>query len=308
MALISQEEIQELKRLDLKSFIEDVKGFNFKQHGKNYYRCIEHTSLVIKNQNGIYKYHWVNEGQCGDIIEFTKNNITKDNSSRGFRVAVDYLQNGKFSYSDTAIKNKREVTEKVGKGEILIAYSDNMKRSYAYLSKTRGISTKIINELIKKELIAEDDSHNLIFKNYNSEGILVGGERIGTCSYIKYKGTINNSDEKYGFTLKLGNRINTLYVFEATIDLFSFYQIMYGKLDNALLLSIGGVGRYKKIGVYLNQFTGINVIKVCTDNDDCGTNCLVDITKTYFNYNVVDDRKLLVDNNCKDFNELVLLK
>jgi hypothetical protein len=77
MAVILQEEIQELKRLDLKAFIEDVKGFNFKQHGKHYYRCIEHSSLVVKNENGIYKYHWVSEGQCGDIIEFTMNNITK---------------------------------------------------------------------------------------------------------------------------------------------------------------------------------------------------------------------------------------
>jgi hypothetical protein len=196
----------------------------------------------------------------------------------------------------------------IDKGQVKINYADNMKRSFAYLCKTRGINPVIVKELIDKKLINEDDRHNLVLKYLDKSGATVGAELIGTNSTIRYKSIVKNSDEHYGFSLCIGSKVNTLIVFEASLDLLSYYQMHKDKLNKSLLLSIGGVEKINKIETYLKIYEDIGTIIVCSDNDSAGNIAYDKIAKEYENYNVLDGREPLRESDVKDYNELLLKK
>ncbi|MFL0251158.1 DUF3991 domain-containing protein [Clostridium neuense] len=303
MALISKDKINEARSIDFKEFLEREEGFNFIKEGTNYYRCREHSSLILKYKNGILTYCWTSMLQKGDIIQYVKENITNNN----FRRAVEYLLNGYFKEA-----NSTEYKPKIIKGEksnIEICYACNMKRAYAYLCKTRGINPSIVNELIRKKLISQDNRNNLIFKYLDEKGTVVGAELVGTNTFRRFKSVEKNSDENYGFSLNNGDRIEKLIVFEASIDLLSFLQINYESIQESLLLGLGGAEKIKKIDTYIKQYKDIREIIICTDNDSAGDKAFHKIKMIYSNnYNIVDGRSSLKTTNTKDFNELLLQK
>lgn len=301
MALISKEIIEELKTIDLKEFLEKHEGFTFIKDGKDYYRCIEHSSLLLKFINGVFSYCWSSMDQKGDIIEFVKRNNTNDD----FRGAIEYLVKGSYGKSYIP-KEYKLAAVKEGNANIQIDYSNNMSRVYAYMAKSRQISPKIINELIQKKLIWQDDKNNLVIRYLDRKNVVVGAELIGTNTFKRFKKTVENTNESYGFTLKFGTQINTIIVFEAPIDLLSFYDINFGQLDNAVLLSLGGSEKTQKIQTYLNDYRDIKTIIVCTDNDTAGNVAYNNIKNTYADYNIIDGREQLILENLKDFNELLL--
>ena len=57
MALISNEMIEEARKIDLKNFLENEEGFTFFKESNQYYRCKEHNSLVLKYKNRILMYY-----------------------------------------------------------------------------------------------------------------------------------------------------------------------------------------------------------------------------------------------------------
>lgn len=246
-------------------------------------------------------YCWSSRDQKGDIIQFVKDNITGGD----FRKAVEYLIGGTgFQY----VKPEKKESMNIKRGQVEINYADNMKRAFAYLCKTRGINPAIVKELIDKKLINEDDRHNLVLKYLDKSGATVGAEVIGTNSTIRYKSVVKNSNEKYGFSLCLGNKVSTVIVFEASLDLLSYYQMNEDKLNNSLLLSLGGAEKINKIATYLILYEGVDTIIVCTDNDCAGNIAYDKIAKEYGNYNILDGREALRESGVKDFNELLIKK
>ena len=303
MPLISDELIQKARGIDLKSFLERVEGLTFSKENYKYYRCKEHNSLVLEHKNGILEYYWNSRSQSGDIIQYVKENITGNN----FRKAIEYLTsevNKKvIDYQSDEMESKLSRKDKVK-----IDYADNVKRVYAYLSKTRGISATIVNELINNELINQDIRNNLVLKYVDEKGSVVGAELIGTNSSIRFKSIVKNSNEKYGFSICNGVKVKTLIVFEASLDLMSYYQLNKNALNNSLLLSLGGAEKISKIDTYIKVYREIDTIIICTDNDVAGDNAYNKIKSKYSNHNIADGREQLKSANVKDFNELLLKK
>lgn len=198
--------------------------------------------------------------------------------------------------------------EKIENVDIDIKYSDNTKRVYAYLVKTRGIDPKIVNELIGNGSISEDDKHNVVFYHKDSDGKVRGADITGTNTYKRFKGTVRNSNENYGFTIKVGNEPKSILIFEAAIDLLSYFQLYKDNLENSVLLSVGGCEKIKMIKNYLNTYKGIDTIIVSSDNDVAGSHCVSNIKTMYSTYQVIDNREELIKFDVKDFNELLLKK
>ncbi|MTK12120.1 MAG: DUF3991 domain-containing protein, partial [Clostridiaceae bacterium] len=280
MALIPNEKIIEVRSIDFKEFLEREEGFTFVKESENYYRCKEHSSLILKYKNGILTYCWTARLQKGDIIQYVKENIVNNS----FREAVEYLIYGANFKKIKTIEHEPNIIKRELKG-IDLSYANDMKRAYAYLCKTRGINSQVINELIGRKLINQDQRNNLVFKHLDDQGIIVGAELIGTNTFKRFKSVVKNSNENYGFSLSLGDKIDTLIVFEATIDLLSYYQINYGRIKDSLLLSLGGAEKIKKIDTYINQHKDINTIIICTDNDTTGNVAFDKIKNTYSNNN-----------------------
>lgn len=303
MALIKNEVIFKAKAVDLKSFLED-EGFTFEKESENNYRCKEEHTLLLTYKYGTPIYFWYNEGQKGNIVDYVMANITGNN----FRMAIDYLLKDGIDRINITPHYKEKIV--VAESTSLdIKYSKEMKHVYAYLCQTRGIKAMIIKELIQKGMLVEDQRHNALFLHRDEEDEVCGADISGTNSNIKFKGVVKGSNPKCGFSLKVGTSSNykSLRVFEAPIDLISFYQMNKGNLDRVILLSTGGTGKVNTvIETYLSIYKYVDTIYVHTDNDCAGNEAYINIKKQYGKYNVVDGREGLLIANVKDYNELLL--
>lgn len=300
MALLQKEIIQKARNIDFKEFLEQ-EGFCFRKETYNYYRCIQHSSLVLNKKGNIYWYNWYSRNEKGDIIAFVQNNITNGN----FRKAVEYITTNyvRSYYKMDNVDNK--IKDTVVNSNIEILRNENMKRLFSYLIKTRGIDSEIVSQLVGKGLILEDKNHNIVFKAIDKAGNTVGGEVRGTCTYKVFRGIVKNSNKDYGFAIPVGDKVTKLIVFEASIDLISYFQMYKDILKETVLLSTGGCTKTNKIDTYLNLYKTINEIIVCTDNDIAGDNAFNAIKSMYKNLKVMDGRKVLKDNGVNDFNEFL---
>ena len=303
MGLIKEEVILNAKEVDLKSFLES-EGFTFVKESENHYRCKEEHTLVITYKFTNPIYFWYCKDQKGNIIDYVMQNITNNN----FRLAIDYILKGGVSITSPTISYKQNALVETENKDISIMYSNDMKRTYGYLCKKRGVNPSIVRAFINKGLIREDQNHNVMFLHLNEKNKLVGADKTGTCSYnnVKFKGVVAGSNQKYGFSLKIGTELKKILVFEAPIDLISYYQMNESSLDKCLLLSTGGSSKMNVIETYLNIYKTIETILVCTDNDSAGDEAYESIKKLYSNYNIVDGRVELLNSMVNDFNDLLL--
>jgi len=300
MALLEKGIIEKARSVDFKEFLEQ-EGFNFKRETYNYNRCIQHNSLVLNTKGNIYWYNWYSMNQKGDIIAFVQNNITNGD----FRKAVEYIINKQVGSYIKIESVDRKISDTTVKADVEILKNDNMKRLFAYLIKTRGVDSQIVYQLVRKGLILEDKEHNIVFKAIDEAGNTVGGEIRGTCTNNIFRGIVKNSNEEYGFSIPIGNKITKLIAFEASIDVISYFQVYKYMLKETLLLSLGGCTKTNKISTYLTLYKNINEITVCTDSDTGGDNAFNAIKGTYNSLKVIDGREILKNNGVKDFNEML---
>ncbi|OAA87789.1 DUF3991 and TOPRIM domain-containing protein [Clostridium ljungdahlii] len=303
MPLLEDEIINKAKSVDLKSFLES-QGFNFIEESTNNYRSKEEHTLVVTYKYETPIYFWYKYGQQGNIINYVMSNIT----SNDFRKAVKYLLKDSINSTRQTLCYKKNSAE-TKRASIDIKYSTNeIKHVYGYLCKTRGINAKVINEFISKGLLGEDERHNALFLHLNEMNKVVGADKCGTNSYIntRFKGVVSGSNQNYGFAYKIGTKFKNLMVFEAPIDLISYFQINQSILHNCLLLSTGGSAKINIIQTYISIYESIDTICVCTDNDDSGHKAYMNIKNQYRNCNVMDGRQELRSKGVKDFNELLM--
>ncbi|EHJ01962.1 LtrC-like protein [Clostridium sp. DL-VIII] len=299
--MVPIEDIQKIKTINIKNFLEQSEKFTFKKENKDYYRCEQHSSMVINTNSNLYI--WYSQNQKGDIINWAMNNITNGN----FVEAVKYLSGE--NYNEYITNNLAEISKKsTGLDDntpLDIKFSKSMKNTFAYLNKTRYIDNAIINKFVKEHLIKQDERGNIVFLHLNEQGEIVGADLNGTNTYKRFKGIVGNSNPNYGWSIKVGEEVKEIFVFEAPIDLISYYQLFLNEIDNVLLLSISGCEKIKVIKTYLNMHKSIEVIKVSVDNDKAGNHCLNNIISMYSDFCIIDNREALKANNLKDFNELL---
>ncbi|MDY6228043.1 MAG: DUF3991 and TOPRIM domain-containing protein [Clostridium sp.] len=301
--MIDRNVIEEIKKIDMVEFLES-QGYSFKREGANFYRCIEHSSLILKDKSNIFTYYWNTQNEHGDIIDFVQKHICNDDFLKSISYLKAYIGLNKPIYNAKYNDNIGRQNSSVN--DILkINLAENKKRAIAYLCQTRKLEYATVIEFIRKGLIAQDKRSNVVFLFKDEKSKNVGAEAIGTNTTIRYKGIIKNSNEEYGFSLKLGTKSKYLYVFESCIDLISYYEMFKLQLDDAVLLSINGACKINKINNYVNNET--ETIYMCTDNDEAGTKTIKNIS-IYTKIKVIDNRDALKAYNVKDFNELLKLK
>lgn len=108
--------------------------------------------------------------------------------------------------------------------------NESMRRVYAYLLQKRCIDREILNAFVRKKLIYEScekskdgtkEYHSAVFVGFDEHGVPRHGHKRGLYTIGKsYRGNIEGSDPKHSFHYLGGD--NTLYVFEAPIDLLSY--------------------------------------------------------------------------------------
>ena len=235
MPYIPPQVVQEVKRMDLLTYLRNYEPYELVHVAGNTYATKTHDSLKISNG----KWMWWSRGIGG-------------------RSALDYLikvKNYTFTDAVQTIAGQAQIqtpiypaAEKtVPKKLLLPEKNTDNSRVISYLAG-RGIDGDIIDFCIRTGRIYESTGyHNAVF---------VGTDTKGTPRYAALRGTgtdfigdANGSDKHYSFAIPSEKGSKTVHLFESAIDLLSFATM--SKLDGQdfkgeHLLSLAGV--YKPAG------------------------------------------------------------
>ena len=222
------------------------------------YRHRDHDSLIFTEN----AYYWNSRGEHGNAIDFLVRH-------RGmtFREAVLDLLTGQL----VGAEKKEQPTFSFSWDQVKI--TADVRRTIAYLSKSRGIDRTIIQKLIKDRLLFQEaETNNVIFPIRDENGQVVGAELATTLSKKRFKHIETGSKYGYGFNVQCGVDPHYILFFESAIDLISFMdtdQNTIAKMKGSRLVSLSGL----KEPIFkhsLEAFGGTLQPVLCVDNDSAG--------------------------------------
>lgn len=269
----SQEQIRELKKIDLLTYLQNYEPNELVHISGNNYCTRTHDSLKISN--GLW--NWFSKGIGGkNAIDYL---IKVKNYT--FIEALQLLANSNIKTISFSVSSNKEKK----KSNIVIPYkSTSYTKAKEYLVN-RGIAEEIIDECVKNNLIyQEEKTDNVVFVGYdNCKNIRYAGCRA--TNGTRYMRDATGSDKKYSFRLLSNEPNNSIHVFESSIDLLSYATLLkYKGIDykKENLIALAGVYQPAKcienskipiaIEVYLKEHQNVKNIYLHFDNDIPGRN------------------------------------
>ena len=149
----------------------------------------------------------------------------------------------------------REKEPEPAKPFTLPAQSESMRRVYAYLLQKRCIDREILNAFVRKKLIYEHG----VPRHGHKRGLYTMGQ--------SYRGNIEGSDPKHSFHYLGGD--DTLYVFEAPIDLLSYISLFPEGWQAHNYVACCGTSSIPVLEM-LRQLSQLQQVYLCMDNDAAG--------------------------------------
>ena len=145
----------------------------------------------------------------------------------------------------------------------------NNRRVFAYLAGTRRISPEALRPFLRRGLIYEDTQyHNAVFVGTDEHGIPRHAHKRSTNSTGKsLRLTVAGSNFHYAFHWKGGS--DTLYAFEAPIDLLSFLTLHPEDWQRHSYVACCGTSSLPVLGM-LERDTTLTHTALCFDNDPAG--------------------------------------
>ena len=171
----------------------------------------------------------------------------------------------------------REKEPEPAKPFALPPQSESMRRVYAYLLQKRCIDREILNTFVRKKLIYEScersrdgtkEYHNAVFVGFDEHGVPRHGHKRGLYTMGQsYRGNIEGSDPKHSFHYLGGD--DTLYVFEAPIDLLSYISLFTEGWQEHNYVACCGTSSIPVLEM-LRQLPQLRQVYLCLDNDAAG--------------------------------------
>ena len=160
---------------------------------------------------------------------------------------------------------------------VLRPQSESMRRVYAYLLQKRCIDREILNAFVRKKLIYEScensrdgtkEYHNAVFVGFDEHGVPRHGHKRGLYTMGQsYRGNIEGSDPRHSFHYLGGD--DTLYVFEAPIDLLSYISLFPEGWQAHNYVACCGTSSIPVMEL-LRQLPQLRQVYLCLDNDAAG--------------------------------------
>lgn len=263
----TQEEIDRAASVSISDYFKS-RGYDCEQRGKEIH-IKGFGGFNVNPQTNEYFIFSQNKGGRGAV------NALRDVLDMSFPEAMkELVGEPTHSYINREDKPEKKVEF------IMPEKAENCKKVYAYLINQRGLSADIISDFVKQGILyqgftesvnketGEVHKHeNAIFLHKNEKGIPCGADVQGIYSEVKFKGIIPPDKTDKGFVYNKGDlqKIDTVYLFEAPIDLMSFVQL-HPEIENAKFVSMGGL-KPSIAEHYINS--NMNVVS-CVDNDSPG--------------------------------------
>lgn len=221
------------------------------------YHLAEHDSLIVRGSF----FWWNSRGLEGNAIDFMKVYYGME-----FKEAVAELTNTALPTIEKRLASATN-TLQVSREFSLPDLTKDMRRTFAYLIKTRHIDPSIVQKLAKEKLILQDQRGNIVFP-WVDNGQIIGAELTGTLTDKRFKGVVADSKYGHGYNITIGSP-KRLCVFESAIDLLSFWSHYKYKLEDVLLVSMAGL-KEEVIKGFLNRYNGRLDVYLAVDNDKAG--------------------------------------
>lgn len=147
--------------------------------------------------------------------------------------------------------------------------NSDMRRVFAYLIKQRFINRDVVTCFAKAKMLYEDkEFHNAVFVGCDADGISRHAHKRGTYTGGKsYKGNVEGCDPRFSFHYK--GTSNSIYVFEAPIDMLSFITLHPKNWQQQSYVSLCGVAEHALLQ-QLQENPCIQNICLCLDHDEAG--------------------------------------
>ena len=253
MPLYTEEQCERAANVDIVDMLMR-QGEKLKREGSQY-RWMRHHSTLIRGN----KWYRHSKEIGGTAIGFMREFFNMD-----FKEAVSYLLNGEEGMEF----NQATETAPAKAVFLMPEISKNMRRTFAYLIKTRGIDSDVVDFFVKEKKIFETaEYHNVAFVGYDENGEIKQAHLRSTNTESDFMIDVEGSDKKYYFR-HIGTS-NKLYVFEAPIDMLSFICLHKENWKEHSYVALGGVAIDALLNV-LDTCSFIDMTFICTDNDSAG--------------------------------------
>jgi hypothetical protein len=281
-SFIPREVLLRARQADLAAYL-IRRGERLIPSGANRHKHAEHDSLVFTGN----AYYWNSRDEHGNAIDYLTRHCDMD-----FRQAVAELTGG------ATIAIAPPMPER-GFDFAALNVSPDCRRVIDYLHRRRGISQKLVLELIaQKRLYQEADTNNALFPIYDERGAIVGAEVVGTADK-RFKGLKSGGKYGYGYNVSFGAEQGEILFFESAIDLLSFAELERERAEGAMLVSLSGLK--ENVFETMRRVAGTAAPVLCVDNDAAGKEFIKAVAAKY-----PAVKTHLPDSRYKDWNEQLL--
>lgn len=251
----TEEQKQRANQVDLEDFL-SRQGEKLLRSGREKRLSSDHSITVRGNR---WYDHATEKG--GYPIDFVKMFY-----GQSFPDAVTMLLGGE---QGQAYRESRKAEPEPQKPFLLPEANPDMRRVFAYLTGTRCLDQRVVKAFVKAKMIYEDAAyHNAVFVGYDLDGVPRHAHKRGT--YTKgesFKGNVDGCDPRYSFHW-IGKN-DTVYVFEAPIDLLSFISLYQKDWRMHSYVALCGVAEHALLQL-LSDASQVKRIALCLDNDKAG--------------------------------------
>lgn len=271
-------------------------GFDLKKVGKEYV-WKEHDSLHIKDNGPGERGQWFrfSENKGGDNI-----GLLREYMDMSFIDAVEALTGEHIDRTYTPSHTYEPKPVQQTARELSLAEADNCRRVFAYLCKTRGLDYDMLSALVKKGVISQEEkTGNVLFKYFDTDGKVIGAEKVGTSTEHKFKGIATGSVGGHGFEVVRGTGEKAFF-FESAIDMLSYLQMHDQELDNCRLVSMMGVKPNIVLDTMLRHNISPENVFLCSDNDTAGNDFAQRLQEQY-----PDMKRVITPDTYKDWNDML---
>ena len=283
----TEEQKQRAAAVDLEEFLR-CRGEKLLSSGREKRLASDHSVTVRGNE-------WYDhaEERGGHAVSFVQRFY-----GLSYPDAVTLLLGGELG---TAYPSAGERTEEPVKPFALPPANKEMRRVFAYLIKHRGIARDVVAHFAKAGLLYEDaEYHNAVFVGYDENGIARHAHKRGTGSESTYKSNAESCDPRYSF--HWAGTDNTLYLFEAPIDMLSFISLHKDNWRSHSYAACCGVSD-QVLFQMMKTNPNIDTVYLCLDNDEAGQKANKRISDKLFTQGT--PHEILIPTR-KDWNENLL--
>lgn len=269
MPYIAPEVVQEVKRMDLLTYLKNYEPYELVHFSGNTYTTKTHDSLKISNG----KWMWWSRGIGGrSALDYLIK--VRDYT---FMEAVQTIA-GQAAIRPPVSVSAPKVTEK----KLLLPKPCHSQTAVIRYLQGRGIDTEIVHFCIQTGIVyVSEYHHNAVFvgKDREEKPRYAALRGIGT----DFIGDASGSDKNYSFSILSGEKSEEVHLFESAIDLLSYATVLKMEGQNWRkdhLLSLAGVYQPAKeieqskvpaaLTRFLKEHPKIKDVVLHLDNDRAG--------------------------------------